>query len=150
MPDDNQAKAETLTEAEKETVHRRADHEDSLFVSRTSAFMGFNGFIAAAIGFTKDSNVKYVFLGMVLLVDIAWALWAGRPTAVIRALRKAGKDRIDQQKVDCEKGRHWWWNISPLTIMTLLPRLLTCAWIAMLFYFILPILRRAICAISSK
>ena len=80
--------------------HQRADHEDNLFVNRTYVFITFNAFLAVAVGLTsaQPATVRFTFIFMALLVDLAWCLWAPRSRTFIRDLRDAGGDREDEKR----------------------------------------------------
>ena len=79
---------------EGQVFHDRADHEDTLHLSRTDLFISFNGFLAVAVGLVDDLVIRLVFIGMVLVVNVAWGLWAPNARRFIRALRNAGGHRV--------------------------------------------------------
>lgn len=123
-----------------QSVHRRADHEDVLNLSRTGMFISLNGFLAVAVGLVGDRTVKIGFVCLVLLVDGAWVLWAPNARRFIRTLRDAGKDRIDEQlwnRTVGKRERKYRWITDPLTIMSFyVPGVFTVGWIMMLLYLI--------------
>jgi hypothetical protein len=130
------------TDDEVKTFHDRADHEDQLHASRTDLFVSFNGIMAVAVGFADDKQVKLIFVAMVLLVNVAWALWAPNARIFVRALRDAGSTRCDESlwatrigPTEMHKIRRWF--TDPLTILTIyFPRTLVLGWFILLIYWL--------------
>jgi len=113
-----------------DVYHGRANHEDNLFLSRTSLFLSFNGFMAVAVGLVNDQTMRVVFAAMAIALDVLWARWAPRSRRFIRELRNAGAMRADQvlwQKLfDRKEGSRG--NI--LDMVAIIPRLLVLGWAA--------------------
>ena len=125
---------------EGQVFHDRADHEDTLHLSRTDLFISFNGFLAVAVGLVDDLVIRLVFIGMVLVVNVAWGLWAPNARRFIRALRNAGGHREDEglwaNTVGTRETKYWWIN-DPLTIVSVyIPWVLTIGWFAIFIYLL--------------
>jgi hypothetical protein len=121
-----------------EAFHKRADHEDDLFVSRTGLFMSFNGFMAVAVNLVNpnERNIRIVFAVMAIALNVFWAIWAPRARTFIYALRQAGRARADQVLWEniIGVGRRRWPRIT--TLMVLMPWLLLIGW-SVVVYFLL-------------
>jgi hypothetical protein len=119
-----------------QAYHARADHEDNLHVSRTNLFIGFNGFLAIAVGLRPDFLTKVCFIILALILDISWALWAPNARRLIRALRNAGGEREDEQVWKSTVGKR-----EPFTALTIvsiyIPWSLTVFWLTLLFHAVL-------------
>lgn len=121
-----------------QVFHDRADHEDTLLLSRTNLFISFNGFLAIAVGLVGDRVIKMMFILMVLIVNLAWCRWAPEARNYIRALRDTGGNREDEKlwkTIVGEREKKYWWFSSPLTIFTrYIPLVLTVGWIGILLH----------------
>lgn len=125
-------------EERTKAYHERANHEDNLLVSRTSLFIGFNGFLAVAVNLAKDDTLtKVVFAFLVFVVDIAWRFWAPRARTFIRALRDRGFARADEELYVEVLGREGRGSRSDvLSILTAyIPLLLAGGWAVLLTHF---------------
>src|SRR5260370_42716490 len=130
-----------MTNDQDNMLHETANHEANLNVNRPYVFISLNGFFAVAVGLVKDPVVSFIFSGMVLLVDLVWARWAGNARIFMRALRDAGTERPDEQLWQRLIGRREHGIANSLAITSVyIPWVLTLGWLLISGYFLLLLL----------